>query len=94
MIGAFVIATDSKFNEGQVVFMADRKIVGKDRWWTPNLLEAFIYRNEGAAQIMSKTLNFRNPRVMTLGKAREYATDLEVEWEGPGWDSHKRSFEC
>lgn len=66
---AFVIATRSKYNKNELMFMADRtKTV--ERFWTLFIDDAFVFVSEQAAKTKASEFKFGNPRVMTLAEAR------------------------
>lgn len=96
----FIIATKSRFNEGQTVFMADRKKVRKSCWWTTRLSDAFVFEHRAAASVKAAAFHFNNATVLTMKEARhiermdddQRTFDEAMSACEDGWDGHKNAF--
>lgn len=93
----YYVAADSQYNEGQTVFLVDRRR-DRTKWWTPELSGAMGFYMEGAAESRCRSYRFNNVRVVTAEVARMQDSnnrELQEEQEerhldyDPGWNAHK-----
>jgi len=95
----FVVATTSRRNPGETLFMVDR---AKQRasFWSNRLDDVYAYDDRAAAERKAASLRFNRPRVLSLQDAASIVAALDDERahqqamddSEAGWDGHKSSF--
>lgn len=72
----FVIATDGRAREGEVLFLSDQRLT--TRWWTNDLREAMVYQELHIATGRIKSIRHNNPRIISREEAELVARKPEM----------------
>ena len=65
---AHVVVTDSRNRDGEILFLADRRL-HSESYWTNEVKHALVFTNKERADRRVAILHHNNPRAMTLAGA-------------------------
>lgn len=72
----YVVITHGRNNK--ILFLVNRKFI-KNRWWSYNVDDAFVFRKKEAAETQKNKLTYKKPEVIPLEEAERISNDQMMD---------------